>query len=53
MNIGWFANNVSFKIIGGSFKDEALKVNYPHTTFKLVFCHYKQIQNVLLGFEYL
>jgi len=34
MNTRWFANNVSFKLIGGSFKDEALKVNYHHTTFK-------------------
>ena len=25
MNTRWFANNVSFKLIGGSFKDEALK----------------------------
>ena len=36
INTRWFANNVSFTLIGGSFKDKALEVNYYHTPFKLV-----------------
>ena len=33
MNTRRFANNVAFKLIDRSLKNETLKVNYHHTTF--------------------
>jgi len=33
INTRWFANNVAFKLIGGSLKDEALNVNYYNNIF--------------------
>jgi len=33
IDTGFFANNIAFKLIGGSLKDEALNVNYYNNIF--------------------